>query len=648
MNIKLNTIHIHHFRSIDDITLTLNDQGTVIVKGENYYEDKAVSNGSGKSSIFEGIIFSIYEETSSGEKDVANRVYNDGYKLTLDFNIDSNHYIIIREQKGSKSTVLLYKNEVDISARNKTDTNKLILDIFKVNKALFLDSIFLSQNISTSLTSLSPTARKERLEILTNTDTNISLFKENMKAVQTKYENNANDIQLSIKQLEGKLSAMQQQNQELSLKIDHINQVNEENKSKYDKAKIEVDIFNLKQKITELEQVQETNSTEISSLNEVNDTYREDKNKLDVEINTYNTQLFKVQDNLSNINMKITTETNNINNLNSKIEHNLKEIDSISKSDTCPTCGRKYDNFDSTFTDNLIANYNKEINDMENNLIELHAVVDKLNLDKVDCTSQLSSIELDIDKLVARKNELDIKIKENTNKCNTCNQHILYYKSQLLQYKNELDKLYTDLAEANNIQIIPVDEYVNMLNKTNSDIINIDNEIKDMSAKLTNINSYVDICKHCLQLITKEFRTYLLKNSIQYLNTLLRDYSAKLFSNTDDVIYISEDDNKLNIYLGNASYESLSGGEKTRVNIALLLAQKSLASIIGNISCNIIILDEVLGYCDSTAELNIIELITAQLDSLETIYMISHKEIPIGYDNQIVVVKDKSGLSRLK
>ena len=230
MNIKLNTIHIHHFRSIDDITLTLNDQGTVIVKGENYYEDKAVSNGSGKSSIFEGIIFSIYEETSSGEKDVANRVYNDGYKLTLDFNIDSNHYIIIREQKGSKSTVLLYKNEVDISARNKTDTNKLILDIFKVNKALFLDSIFLSQNISTSLTSLSPTARKERLEILTNTDTNISLFKENMKAVQTKYENNANDIQLRIKQLEGKLSAMQQQNQELSLKIDHINQVNEENK----------------------------------------------------------------------------------------------------------------------------------------------------------------------------------------------------------------------------------------------------------------------------------------------------------------------------------------------------------------------------------------------------------------------------------
>lgn len=648
MNIKLNTIHIHHFRSIDDITLTLNDQGTVIVKGENYYEDKAVSNGSGKSSIFEGIIFSIYEETSSGEKDVANRVYNDGYKLTLDFNIDSNHYIIIRELKGSKSTVLLYKNEVDISARNKTDTNKLILDIFKVNKAIFLDSIFLSQNISTSLTSLSPTARKERLEILTNTDTNISLFKENMKAVQTKYENNANDIQLSIKQLEGKLSAMQQQNQELSLKIDHINQVNEENKSKYDKAKIEVDIFNLKQKITELEQVQETNSTEISSLNEVNDTYRENKNKLDVEINTYNTQLFKVQENLSNINMKITTETNNINNINNKIEHNLKEIDSISKSDTCPTCGRKYDNFDSTFTDNLIANYNKEINDMENNLIELHAVVDKLNLDKVDCTSQLSSIELDIDKLVARKNELDIKIKENTNKCNTCNQHILYYKSQLLQYKNELDKLYTDLAEANNIQIIPVDEYVNMLNKTNSDIINIDNEIKDMSAKLTNINSYVDICKHCLQLITKEFRTYLLKNSIQYLNTLLRDYSAKLFSNTDDVIYISEDDNKLNIYLGNASYESLSGGEKTRVNIALLLAQKSLASIIGNISCNIIILDEVLGYCDSTAELNIIELITAQLDSLETIYMISHKEIPIGYDNQIVVVKDKSGLSRLK
>ena len=139
----------------------------------------------------------------------------------------------------------------------------------------------------------------------------------------------------------------------------------------------------------------------------------------------------------------------------------------------------------------------------------------------------------------------------------------------------------------------------------------------------------------------------MLKNSIAYLNKHLQEYSVQLFSNEKDVIKIEESDTKLNIYLGNATYESLSGGEKTRVNIALLLAQKSLANVIGNMTCNLIILDEILGYCDSEAESNVINLITNELDSLETIYMISHKEIPIGYDNIITIVKDKNGLSQV-
>ena len=99
--------------------------------------------------------------------------------------------------------------------------------------------------------------------------------------------------------------------------------------------------------------------------------------------------------------------------------------------------------------------------------------------------------------------------------------------------------------------------------------------------------------------------------------------------------------------LGNATYESLSGGEKTKVDIALLLAQKSLASTIGDISSNIIILDEILKFCDSSTEINVIDLIAKELDTLESIYMISHKEIPIGYDTQLIIRKNERGLSNL-
>ena len=46
--------------------------------------------------------------------------------------------------------------------------------------------------------------------------------------------------------------------------------------------------------------------------------------------------------------------------------------------------------------------------------------------------------------------------------------------------------------------------------------------------------------------------------------------------------------------------------------------------------------------------LNTINLITKELESLETIYMISHKEIPIGYDAELIVEKNANGLTHLK
>ena len=76
MNIRFNMIDIENFRSIQKAIVPLHNQGIVIVKGVNEYEDKATSNGSGKSSIFEAIVYALFEETSSGEKDVANRIIN--------------------------------------------------------------------------------------------------------------------------------------------------------------------------------------------------------------------------------------------------------------------------------------------------------------------------------------------------------------------------------------------------------------------------------------------------------------------------------------------------------------------------------------------------------------------------------------------
>ena len=187
-----------------------------------------------------------------------------------------------------------------------------------------------------------------------------------------------------------------------------------------------------------------------------------------------------------------------------------------------------------------------------------------------------------------------------------------------------------------------------MIHDAQSNIDNINTEIIEIQNEWTKQNDLVDVCKYSQQLITKPFRTYLLQNSINILNEKLSYLSNRLFSNAKDVIVIDGDDSKLDIRLGDATYESLSGGEKTRVNICLLLAQKYLASSIGDINCNLIVLDEVLGQCDSEAEMNVIDLMVEELQNVSSIIFIGHKELPIPHDNVITVVKDEKGLSHLQ
>ena len=648
MNIKFEELDIEGFRSIDRISLNLSDQGIVIVKGINNYEDLASSNGSGKSSVFEAIIYALFEETSSGDRDIENRILGQGCSVVLKFSIDGVSYKIIRQSKKGKGTVVLYRNDEDISARNKSDTNKLIISILGINKAIFLDSIFLSQNAVTNLPSLSPTARKERLEILTNTDNAINNFKTFLKEKQTMYESKHVDCQLEINKINGKEESLQQQKDKLQAQINDIKiQIEERNKlgniEDLDKQiqEYNVEINTINNQIPEIDNKITIINNSIKELNVeqgINETLKHDK---DLEIQD--------QRNIcNNIQNEITRVTNVIGHNKVDIDRINKEIEEIKNSDTCPTCGRKYDNVNEEHIQKVIEEKNKEIKDLEDKNLENSEYVQNKQTELDKEIEKGKKLREEFEKLSEVYKDKNNEIEEQqTNLLNTNNK-----KTQLLNsiqnIQVQIDVINKQKDDILKIEIPNSKQYEDMVQDIDTQLNNLNKLKEDKNNELNELDNYINAIKHCIQLVTKDFRTFLLKNSLSYLNKILKDYSSQLFSNESDLIYISENDNKLDIMLGNATYESLSGGEKTRVNIALLLAQKSLANMIGNISCNIIILDEILGYCDALAENNVINLITKELESLETIYMISHKEIPIGYDAELIVEKNANGLTHLK
>lgn len=648
MNLKFLSIELESFRSIDKAQIILNNQGTVIVKGINEYEDNATSNGSGKSSIFEGIIYSLFEETSSGEKDVENRIIGNGYKLKLELEIDGVKYTIYREGKNGKSSVLLYKDNIDISARNKTDTNKLILNLLGISKSIFLDTIFLSQNAVTNLASLQPTARRERLEVLTNTDNTINNFKEKVKEQQIKYEADRVDIVNDINQMEGKKSALINQKSQLNEKIKAIDEEIERLKALGDLKQIELDIEGKQQDLSNQDVlIEEANQAVSEKEKQIEDLRKESQDDLNAKTEV-DKQLLDVNNQLSKIEADINKDKLLIHLKEEEIEKINKEIDKIKNSDTCPTCGRKYDNFNDEHLQSTIKEKNSKIDNL-NNIIN-------------DCNSNINEYEKQLKDVQAKKDEIENKAKEinknvedrNKNIENEENQRKILMNNVKLEtnkkesIQHEINILQSKKEQILKTEVASKEEFEKMIEDIDKQLLNIDDLYNNKQLELTECDNTINSIKHMLQLITKEFRTYLLKNSLKYLNKVLSEYSNQLFSNEGDVISISEDDTKLDIKLGNATYESLSGGEKTRVNIALLLAQKSLAGMIGNMNCNMIILDEILGYCDSKAETKVIDLINNELETLESIYMVSHKEIPIGCDSVITVIKDKSGLSRVK
>ena len=113
------------------------------------------------------------------------------------------------------------------------------------------------------------------------------------------------------------------------------------------------------------------------------------------------------------------------------------------------------------------------------------------------------------------------------------------------------------------------------------------------------------------------------------------------------MIKLVVDSSKLDIYLGDVLYDTLSGGEKKKVDIALVLAQRDLALNIAGFSCNILILDEVMENLDETSTNCSLNLLMEASADIESMFIISHNNYSIQSDSIITIEKDNTRMSKI-
>lgn len=136
---RFKKITIENFKSIgsEPITVDLDFNNTVLLTGKN---------GSGKSTIFESIVWCIYGVTKLKADNVVNKFIGKNTKVEIEFSEGGNDYIITRYRKHDihKNNVYLFKNGENITLKNSSDTQELIQGIIGVDIRAFLSSIILS------------------------------------------------------------------------------------------------------------------------------------------------------------------------------------------------------------------------------------------------------------------------------------------------------------------------------------------------------------------------------------------------------------------------------------------------------------------------------------------------------------------------
>lgn len=623
MKINFKSITINNFMSIGEAHIELSDRGYTLVSGiNNSPEDLARSNGSGKSSIFEAIVWCLTGDTMRGNKDIINCFGNDGALVTLEFNLDNHDYKLIRSNKHStyKTNLRIEIDGADKSGKGIRDTEKLLKEYLPdLTPSLIGAVIILGQGLPTRFTNNSPSGRKEVLEKLCKSDFMIEDLKARISSRKSALQSSLRDAEDNLLTIKTKLSLGQdnlvkQQNILASLSSD----INYEQLI----ADLTAGIAETEAKLKKLEKEYSELNVEIEILteaqNQISNNGRMDLIKIDEIYKNDLNELFAEKNSLD---ILIKTKNNDV--------IRLKNI-----TDICPTCKQKLPDVhkpDTTELEQEIATLREKLTVAETNYNNLSAKYESEK--QLISTQARSHFILKGDELKAAKDKQTAIIHD----INNLNSVINNKKQKITEYTIQRANLSKNIEQCN-ATIIEIQNTISALNDSLGLYNNKKEDIENRSQIINKFNT----------IITRDFRGYLLQSVIEFINAKAKEYAQDIFGT--DLIEFCLDGNNISISYNNKQYEALSGGERQKVDLIIQFSIRDMLCKYTNFSTNLLALDEIFDNLDDLGSQKIIDLISNKLSDISSVFIISHhgNELNIPSDNEIIVIKDVNGVSSIK
>jgi len=637
---KITGVSIHDFISIKDINFKISN-GFTLITGKN---ELGGSNGSGKSSIFDAILWALFNRTTKGltgndvirrgQKDCSVRVYlEDEHRNT---------YVIERSRKEGLSICIPSQDDGEVITDGlKQDRRQEILqnEILGFDMLTFMTACYFSQESLMLFTELSDSDRTgiishllgfemyddlhdkvkicadEKSESVTDTDDKINKIEQELKLNSVKIDFHNKNI-----------TAVTDENTNETRQIDVIKEEIKKSQESDGAKKDYVAI--VKKKNNELSEISEQKI-------EINDTNEQNKNEERDIISEQKNIAFKIR----------TIKADN--------DIVLKEIDDFNNSkfgEKCDKCG---------------------------------AVITKDNIDIFidEKKQQIKDNEVEILGLQIQEQECETKISE-------LGSLIVISEKQLRQLNLTTDDLHRDIENLRNEQVKQAK--IDVLSKTQSESIRIKEvRIADNMKKIDALQKEVDIyeaenkrLKDNIVMLQNDkakmvgdidklvfwkkafsnqgIRSILLDKFCNEFNLIVNEYISIISSGSMTVLMTptkqlksGDERNKIGIDIffngATVKYESLSGGEKKRVDIALCLSLNQWITRRYNIESGllgIIILDEIFAFLDGLGEDAIGPLLSDEGKN-KAIYVISHTNELSAYSDNQVMVEKRDGCSGL-
>lgn len=562
--IELKSITLKNFLSHKDTYIDLTTySGLSMIEGrteDGHYS----SNGSGKSTIFEGVYYALTGKTIRGltADAVVNSVAKRDTVVSLKFHTNESSYEVVRTRKHSKLPALaLYRDQQDISCRTPTQTQARIDELVGIAPDILSGVMILGEGMSSRFTSLSDPSKKSLLE-------STMILSHSIDELRDTAKSRLDTILLDKRSTQGSISS------------------DESLLQYYDGMEVsdEGTIGALLESVT----------SRIELLEGSYDSSMEESKNLSKKLSV----LKEARSNILGLKSQLSRVSSSMQAIDAKIA----DLES-QESPVCPTCGQRLQTLEK-----VVSTLSAERHDIHQQLVALNSQLEKFPPEET-VVNKLEEIQSQSDNVERSLKEIRQTISDRM--------------SEKINYEYKI-KAFHERGEV---------------------VSRLTSELQVLNEKMTSLSKDEEVLTYLVKTVFSSTGVIsdILRDVVDYIDQRLQVYNDLL---QDKVFHITFYKGKIVLESESLSYQSLSSGEKKRLDISIQFALHDYVYTHCGIGFDTIFIDEILDSLDSVGVSNIIEVLNLKKSycSLSRIFVITHNESLKDYfDSVLSIRKDSDG-----